>query len=79
MRLPPALPNDPRGSGALSPDPDWELWRDVWPAWLTRLLPQCRWMTISPRPHGINTNASPPFAPPPPPAQHYTALHTAHY
>ena len=60
-RLPSAPPQDPRGPRALSPGPDWELWRDVWAAWLTRLSTQCRCMATGPRPHG----ATPP--PPPPP------------
>ena len=29
VRLPSATPDDPRGPRALSPAPDWELWRDV--------------------------------------------------
>ena len=41
VRLPSAPPDDPRGPRALSPAPDWELWRDVWAAWLTRLPTQC--------------------------------------
>ena len=31
VQLPPASPDDPPGPMALSPSPDWELWRDVWP------------------------------------------------
>ena len=79
VRLPPAPPDDPRGPSALSPAPDWELWRDVWAAWITRLPPQCRWMTTGPCPHGTNTTASPPCPPPLPPAQHCTALPAAHH
>ena len=41
VRLPSVPPDDPRGSRALSPAPDWELWRDVWAAWLTHLPPKC--------------------------------------
>ena len=41
VRLPSAPPNDPRGPRTLSPAPDWELWRNVWAAWLTHLPPQC--------------------------------------
>ena len=63
VRLPSAPHDDPRGPRALSPAPDWELWRDVWAAWLTHLPPQCRWKATSPRPHGASTTA----APPPPP------------
>ena len=40
VRLPPAPPDDPRGLRALSPAPDWELWRDAWAAWLPRLPSQ---------------------------------------
>ena len=42
VRLPPAPPDDPRGPRALSPAPDWELWRDAWAAWLPRFPSQCR-------------------------------------
>ena len=45
VRLPPASPDDPRGSRALRPARDWELWRNVLAAWLTGLPPQCLWMT----------------------------------
>ena len=38
-----------------------------WAALLTRLAPQCRWMTTGPCPHGPNTTAAPPSPPPPPP------------
>ena len=79
VRLPRASPDSPRGPRALSPAQDWELWRDVWAAWLTRFPPQCRWMTTGPCLHGINTIASPPCPPPLPPAQHCTALPTAHH
>ena len=50
VRLPPAPADDPRGPRALSPAPDWELWRDTWAAWLPRLPSQCRWMAAGPRP-----------------------------
>ena len=50
VRLPPAPTDDPRGPRALSPAPDWELWRDAWAAWLPRLPSQCRWMAAGPRP-----------------------------
>ena len=68
----------PQGPGALRPTPDWELWRDVWDACLNRLPPQCCWMTTGPCLHGANTTAGPP-CPPPPPAEHCTALPTAHH
>ena len=42
VRLPPAPPDNPRGPRALSPAPDWELWRDAWAAWLLSLPSQCR-------------------------------------
>ena len=79
VRLPPASPDDPRGPRALSPAPDWELWRDVWAVWLTRLPPQCRSMTTGPCPHEANTTTGPPSPPPLPPAQQCTALPTAHH
>ena len=79
VRLPPASLYDPRGPRALSPAPDWELWRDVWAAWLTRLPRQCQWMTTGPCFHGTNTTAGPPSPPPLPPAQHCTALPTGHH
>ena len=41
MRLPPAPSDDPREPRALSPAPDWDLWRDAWAAWLPRLPSQC--------------------------------------
>ena len=76
LRLPLESPDDPRGPRALSPTPDWELLCDVWAAWLARLPPQCRWMTIDPCPDGTNTTARPPAPSPPPPR---AALHgTAH-
>ena len=78
-RLPSAPPDDPRGPRALSPAPQWERWRDVWAAWLTRLPPQCRWMATGPRPHGVNATAGPPSPPPLPPGEHCTALPTAHH
>ena len=79
VQLPLAPPDDPRGPRALSPAPDWEVWRDVWDAWLTRLPPQCRWMATGPRPHGANTTAGPPSPPPLPPAEHCTASPTAQH
>ena len=79
VRLLSAPPDDPQGSRALSPAPDWELWRDLWDAWLTRLPPQCRWMANSPRPHGANATAGPPSPPPLPPAEHCTAPPTAQH
>ena len=42
VRLPSAPPDVARGPRALSPAPDWELWRDPWDARLTRIPPQCR-------------------------------------
>ena len=75
VRLPSARPDNPRGPRALSPAPDWELWRDVRAAWLTHLPAHCRWMAAGPRPHGDNATAGPPSPPPPP----CGALHsTAH-
>ena len=79
VRLPLAPPNDPRGPRALSPAPDWELWRDAWAAWLTRLPSQCRWMAAGPRPYGADATAGPPPPPPLPPAEHCTALPTARH
>ena len=70
VRLPSAPPDDPRGPMAMSPAPDWELWRNVWAAWLSHVPAQCRWMAAGPRPHGAGATA------PPPPCE---ALHsTAH-
>ena len=77
--LPPAPPDDPRGPRALSPAPDWELWRDAWAAWLPRLPSQCRWMAAGPRPYGADATAGPPPPPPLPPAEHRTALPTARH
>ena len=79
VRLPMASPEDPWGPRALSPAPDLELWRDVSAAWLTRLPPQCRWMTTGPCPHGANTTAAPPSPPPLPYAQYCMAVPTAHH
>ena len=64
VRLPPAPPDDPRGPRALSPAPDWELWRDAWAAWLPRLPLEGRWMAASPRPYGADATAGPPLPPP---------------
>ena len=48
----------------------------MYAAWLVRLLPECRWMTTDPCPHGANTTASTPLPTPPLPR---AALHgTAH-
>ena len=78
VRLPPAPLDDPRGPRALSPAPDWELWRDAWAAWLPRLPSQCRWMAADPRPCGTDATAGPPPPPPPPRrAPHGTAHGTA--
>ena len=78
VRLPPAPLDDPRGPRALSPVPDWELWRDAWAAWLPRLPSQCRWMAADPRPCGADATAGPPPPPPPPRrAPHGTAHGTA--
>ena len=79
MRLPPAPPDDPRAPRALSPAPDWELWRDAWAAWLPPLPSQCRWMASGPRPYGADATAGPPPPPPLPPAEHRTALPTARH
>ena len=79
VRLPPAPPDDPRGPCALSPAPDWELWRDAWAAWLPRLPSQCRCMATGPRPCGADAAACPPPPPPLPPAEHCTALPTARH
>ena len=79
VRLPPAPPDDPRGPRALSPSPDWELWRDAWAAWLPRLPSECRWMAAVPRPYGADATAGPPPPSPLPPAEHCTALPTARH
>ena len=79
VRLPPAPPDDPRGPRALSPAPDWELWRDAWAAWLPRLAAQCRWMAANPSPYGADATAGPPPPPPLPSAEHCTALPTARH
>ena len=79
VRLLQALPDYPHGPRALSFAADQEVWGNVLAAWLARLPPQCRWMTTSPCRHGTNTTASPPSPPPLTPAQHYTALPTAHH
>ena len=52
VRLPPAPPDNPRGSRALGPAPDWGLWRDAWAAWLPRLPSQCRWASGQARARG---------------------------
>ena len=67
VRLPSAPPDDPRGPRGLSAAPAWELWRDVWAAWLTHLPPPCRWMTTGPRPRGADATAGPLSSPSPPP------------
>ena len=77
--LPPAPPDDPRRPRALSPAPDWELWRDAWAAWHPRLPSQCRLKATGPRPHGADATADPPSPPPLPPAEHCTALPTARH
>ena len=79
LRLPSAPPDDPRGPRGLSPAPDWELWRDVLARSLTHLPPQCPWMATGPRPHGVTATAGPHSPPPLPPAEHCTALPTAHH
>ena len=79
VRLPPAPPDDPRGPRALSPAPDWELWRDAWAAWLPRLHSQCGWMAAGTRPYGADATAGPPPPPPLSPAEHRTALPTARH
>ena len=79
VRLPPASPDDPRGPRALSPAPDWELWREAWAAWLPPLPSQCRWLAAGPRPYGADATAGPPLPPPLPPAEHRTALPTARH
>ena len=75
----PAPPDDPRGPRALSPAPDWELWRDAWAVWLPCLPFQCGLMATGPRPYGTDATASPPSPPPLPPAEHCTALATARH
>ena len=70
VRLPSAPADGPRGPRALSSAQDWELWRNVWAAWLTRLPRQCRWMATGPRPHIANATAGPPSPPFLPPAEH---------
>ena len=79
LRLPPAPRDDPRGPRALSPAPDWELWRDAWAAWLPRLPSQCRWMAAGPCPYGADATAGPTPPPPLSPAEHCTALPTARH
>ena len=79
VRLPLAPPDDPLGPRALSPAPDWELWRHAWAAWLPDLPSQCRWMAAGPRPYGADTTAGPPSPPPLPPGEHCTALPTARH
>ena len=79
MRLPLAPPDDPRGPKALSPAQDWELWRGLWAAWLTRLPAQCRCMATGPGPHGFNATAGPSLPAPLPPAAHCTALPMAQH
>ena len=79
VRLSSAPADDTLGPRALSPAPDWELWRDVWAAWLTRLPAQCRWMAAGPRLHRDNATAGPPSPAPLPPAEHCTALPTAQH
>ena len=76
---PPGTTRRPRGPGALSPAPDWELWRDGWAAWLPRLPSQCRWMATGPRPYGADAAAGFPPPPPLPPAEHCTALPKARH
>ena len=66
VRLPSAPPDDPRGPRALSPAPDWELWRNVWAAWLPRLPTQCQWMATGPRRTGLTPPPAPPPLPPSP-------------
>ena len=75
VRPPLAPPDDPRGPRALSPAPDWELWRDAWAAWLPRLPSKCRRMAAGPRPHGADATDAHPPPPPLPPcrAPHSTA------
>ena len=73
VRLPLAPPDDPRGPRALSPAPDWELWRDACAAWLPRLPAQCQWMATGPRPCGADAAADPHPLPPLPPRR---ALHS---
>ena len=76
LRLPPAPPDNPRGPRALSPAPNWELWRDAWAALLPRLPSQCRWMATGPRPYGADATTGPRPPPPLPPCR---SLHsTAH-
>ena len=79
VRLPPAPPDDHRGPRALSPAPDWELWRDGWAARLPRLPFQCRWMATGPRPYGADATPGPPPPPCLPPAEDCTALPTARH
>ena len=79
VRLPPAPPDDPRGPRALSPAPDWELWRDAWATSLPRLPSPCRRMAAGPRPYVADATAGPPPPPPLPPAEHCTALRTARH
>ena len=77
VRLPPAPTDDPWGPRALSPAPDWELWRDAWAASLPRLPSQCQRMATGPRPYRTDATAGPPCPPPLPATEHCTALPTA--
>ena len=47
VRLPLATPDEPPGPRALSPTPDWGLWRSVWAEWLASLQPKCAWMATA--------------------------------
>ena len=70
VQVPLAPPENPWGPKALSPTPDWELWRGEWTEWLTRLPPQCQGMAADAlRPRTIMTTS------PPHPCPHSTTLH----
>ena len=44
----PGKPDDLRGLRALSPRPDWAVWRGEWAEWLSSLPPQCLWIATGP-------------------------------
>ena len=66
VRLPPAPPDDPRGPRALSPAPNWELWRDVWAAWLPASPPNADGWPPAPARTGLTPQPAPHPLPPSP-------------
>ena len=79
VRLLPAQPDDPRGPRALSPAPDWELWRDAWAAWIPASPPNADGWPPTPARTGLTPQQAPHPLPPLPPAEHCTALPTARH